>query len=37
MKTTVLIADDHAIVREGIRSLLETTDDFEVVGEASDG
>lgn len=37
MKTTVLIADDHAIVREGIRSLLETTEDFEVVGEASDG
>lgn len=37
MKITVLIADDHAIVREGIRSLLETTDDFEVVGEASDG
>lgn len=37
MKTTVLIADDHAIVREGIRSLLETTDDFLVVGEAGDG
>jgi len=37
MKTTVLIADDHAIVREGIRSLLETTDDFQVVGEACDG
>lgn len=37
MKTTVLIADDHAIVRQGIRSLLETTDDFEVVAEASEG
>lgn len=33
----VLIADDHAIVRRGLRSLLDLVDDIEVVGEASDG
>lgn len=33
----VLIADDHAIVRSGIRALLETVDSIEVVGEAADG
>ena len=33
----VLIADDHTIVREGIRSLLEARDDISVVGEASTG
>ncbi|MDO8666686.1 MAG: response regulator transcription factor [Gemmatimonadales bacterium] len=33
----VLIADDHAIVRGGIRLLLEAQDDLEVVGEAADG
>ena len=33
----VLIADDHAIVRKGIRALLATERDIEVVGEASDG
>jgi NarL family two-component system response regulator YdfI len=33
----VLITDDHAIVREGIRLILETADDVQVVGEASDG
>ncbi len=37
MGTTIVVADDHAIVREGIRKLLETRDDFQVVGEASDG
>ena len=37
MQTTIVVADDHKIVREGIRKLLETRDDFEVVGEASDG
>ena len=36
-KITVMIADDHAIVREGTRQLLECEDDLEVVGEASDG
>ncbi|SHJ45747.1 two component transcriptional regulator, LuxR family [Tessaracoccus bendigoensis DSM 12906] len=33
----VLIADDHAIVRDGLRLLLETADDLDVVGEAADG
>jgi two-component system, NarL family, response regulator YdfI len=33
----ILIADDHLIVREGLRLILETADGFEVVGEASDG
>jgi NarL family two-component system response regulator YdfI len=33
----VLIADDHRIVRQGLRLILETEPDFEVVGEASDG
>src|SRR5688572_6552985 len=33
----VLIADDHAVVREGIRSVLGTDSGFEVVGEAVDG
>ncbi len=33
----VLIADDHAVVRSGLRSILETEGDIEVVGEAADG
>ncbi|MDO3378352.1 response regulator transcription factor [Geoalkalibacter halelectricus] len=33
----VLIADDHAIMREGLRLLLETQSDLKVVGEAGDG
>ncbi len=36
-KITVLIADDHAVVRQGIRVLLDLQDDIEVVGEAGDG
>ncbi len=36
-KIRVLVADDHAIVREGIRALLATAGDIEVVGEAADG
>jgi DNA-binding NarL/FixJ family response regulator len=36
-QTTIVVADDHKIVREGIRKLLETREDFKVVGEASDG
>jgi DNA-binding NarL/FixJ family response regulator len=36
-KITVLLAEDHMIVREGFRKMLELEDDFEVVGEASDG
>jgi NarL family two-component system response regulator LiaR len=33
----VLVVDDHAIVRKGIRALLAEIEDIEVVGEASDG
>ncbi len=33
----LLIADDHAIVREGLRALIETEPGMDVVGEASDG
>lgn len=33
----VLLADDHNLVRQGIRTLLEISGDFEVVGEATDG
>jgi DNA-binding NarL/FixJ family response regulator len=36
-KIRVLIADDHAILREGVRALLAATDDIEVVGQAADG
>jgi DNA-binding NarL/FixJ family response regulator len=36
-KIRVLIADDHAILREGVRALLEATEDIEVVGQAADG
>jgi two-component system, NarL family, response regulator LiaR len=33
----VVIVDDHAIVRQGIRAFLETSDDIKVVGEADNG
>ena len=33
----ILIADDHLIIRQGLRLILETETDFELVGEASDG
>ena len=36
-KITILIADDHAIVRMGLATLLGAQDGFEVVGEASNG
>ena len=36
-KITVLLADDHTIVREGFRKMLELEGDFDVVGEAQDG
>jgi len=36
-RLTVGIADDNAVVRMGIRSLLSTVDDLQVVGEAGDG
>ena len=35
--TTILLADDHAIVRQSLRFLLEATTGFQVVGEAADG
>ena len=35
--TRVLIVDDHPLVRSGLRSLLERTGEFEVVGEGADG
>jgi len=33
----ILIADDHLIIRQGLRLILETEDDFEITGEACDG
>jgi DNA-binding NarL/FixJ family response regulator len=36
-KVRVLLADDHAVVRRGIRQFLERTDDLEVIAEAADG
>ena len=35
--TTIILADDHALVRDGIRSLLEEEEYLEVIGEASNG
>ncbi|KPV54128.1 hypothetical protein SE17_05630 [Kouleothrix aurantiaca] len=37
MKTRIFLAEDHHLVREGLRLLLEQEADFEVVGEASEG
>jgi DNA-binding NarL/FixJ family response regulator len=37
MSIRILLADDHAIIRQGLRSLLEKEPDIEVVGEAEDG
>jgi len=37
VKIRIVIADDHAVLREGMRNLLEREKDFEVVGEAGDG
>ena len=36
-KTTVVLADDHAIVRQGLRAVLEATSEFAVVAEVADG
>jgi DNA-binding NarL/FixJ family response regulator len=36
-KHTILLADDHSILREGLRALLSNTPDLEVIGEAKDG
>jgi DNA-binding NarL/FixJ family response regulator len=37
LKTRVLLADDHAVVRSGLRAVLDGEGDIEVVAEASDG
>jgi DNA-binding NarL/FixJ family response regulator len=37
LKTRVLLADDHAVVRRGLRLVLESEPDLEVVAEAGDG
>jgi DNA-binding NarL/FixJ family response regulator len=37
MTITIFLADDHAVVRDGLRLLLETQPDFQVVGDAGDG
>ncbi len=36
-KISVLIVDDHAVVRQGLRTFLDLQDDIDVVGEASNG
>jgi DNA-binding NarL/FixJ family response regulator len=36
-KIRLVIADDHPVVRDGLRGMLESQADFEVVGEAADG
>jgi len=36
-QTSILIADDHEVVRNGLRSYLDTIPDFQVVGEAASG
>lgn len=36
-KIKILVVDDHAIMRDGIRALLSLHDDVEIVGEASEG
>ncbi|NVM22604.1 MAG: response regulator transcription factor [Desulfobacterales bacterium] len=36
-KQRIVIAEDYAILREGLRSLLSTNPDFDIVGEAEDG
>lgn len=37
MKYKVLIVDDHLVVREGLKLILETNDSFQVIGEANNG
>ena len=37
MITKILLADDHKIIRDGLRSLIEKQPDMEVVGEATNG
>lgn len=37
MKYKILIVDDHWVVREGLKLVLETNDSYEVIGEAGEG
>jgi len=37
MSTRILLADDHTLMRQGLRHILESHDDFEIVAEASSG
>ncbi len=37
MSMKILLADDHKIIREGLRTLIEKQPDMEVVGEAENG
>lgn len=37
IKTRIFIAEDHAILRDGLRAILTDYEDFEIVGEAADG
>ena len=37
MRTSIVLVDDHPVVRDGLRGMLESVGDFVIVGEASDG
>jgi DNA-binding NarL/FixJ family response regulator len=37
MSARILVADDHEVVRQGIRAILQTRPDWEICGEAVDG
>ena len=37
MRTTIVLADDHELIRESIASLLREVPDFEVVGQSTNG
>ena len=37
MSITIFVADDHAVVRDGLKYLLEAQDDLRVIGDAADG
>jgi two-component system nitrate/nitrite response regulator NarL len=36
-KIPIIIADDHVLIRDGIKALLQTIEEFDVIGEATDG
>ena len=37
MRIRILLADDHGVLRAGLRALLEATDEFHVVADVGDG